>query len=130
MTNVDLLGKTLAYVEAHPDEWHQQSWRCGTSMCFAGHAVALAGIPFADPDSNDDDILGRDLPRWLAARLGLAWNEALGSNEVAAALIGIEPYPERFDGEPGVEHLFAPNNDLDDLRRIVAELCDTAEATP
>lgn len=46
--NVELLDKTLAQIEAHPETWKQDDWRCGTSMCFAGWASALAGGTFAD----------------------------------------------------------------------------------
>lgn len=37
--NEKLLLETLAYIETHPQDWEQGSWRCGTGMCFAGHAA-------------------------------------------------------------------------------------------
>lgn len=49
--NVDLLRDTLDYIEQHPEEWDQSTWAtkkqatknvCGTSFCFAGHAVNLS----------------------------------------------------------------------------------------
>lgn len=45
--NVELLRKTLKYIEDHPEEWRQESWHCGTKACFAGHAALLAGGTWA-----------------------------------------------------------------------------------
>jgi hypothetical protein len=56
--NVDLLRRTLAYIEEHPQEWNQRAWRCGTTACFAGHAVILDGGRWADPAF--DDLIARD----------------------------------------------------------------------
>ncbi len=42
MPNVELLEKTLKYIEEHPEEWDQAEWFCGTVACFAGHVVGLA----------------------------------------------------------------------------------------
>lgn len=43
--NIERLDAVLAYIKAHPDEHDQDVWRkkteCGTTMCFAGHAVAM-----------------------------------------------------------------------------------------
>lgn len=41
--NVELLDATLRFVTDHPDEHAQATWRCETTMCFAGHTVTLAG---------------------------------------------------------------------------------------
>jgi hypothetical protein len=45
--NVDLLQRTLDYIEEHPEEWDQYLWGhktpCGTTFCFAGHAALLSG---------------------------------------------------------------------------------------
>src|SRR4051812_40565249 len=46
--NKELLQRTIDYIEAHPEEWDQTEWRCGTSMCFAGHAAILAGCEWRD----------------------------------------------------------------------------------
>lgn len=40
--NVELYRRVLEYIEAHPEEWNQESY-CGTSCCFAGHTIALSG---------------------------------------------------------------------------------------
>lgn len=41
--NVDLLLRTLRRIEANPEEHDQNTWRCGTRMCFAGHAATAEG---------------------------------------------------------------------------------------
>jgi len=44
--NVPLLKATLAYIKTHPEEWNQAVWVCGTTACFAGRALLLAGAKF------------------------------------------------------------------------------------
>ena len=36
MKNAALAYKTLDYIKAHPEEWDQRLWHCGTTHCFAG----------------------------------------------------------------------------------------------
>lgn len=47
MKNYPLLRKTMEHIEAHRDEHDQSGWgrkeACGSTMCFAGHAVVLDG---------------------------------------------------------------------------------------
>lgn len=47
MANVGLLESTLDEIRMNRDEHDQALWgmktECGTTMCFAGHAVTLAG---------------------------------------------------------------------------------------
>jgi hypothetical protein len=113
--NVALLKQTLAHIEAHPDEWQQTTYRCGTGMCFAGHAATLAGGAWMSSNPLDDYMVAEDADdpiqvldkeihvKHRAERvLGLAWHQA--------------------------DRLFAPGNDLDLLRLLVAEICENAEA--
>lgn len=44
--NMDLIALTLGKIITTPEEWKQSTWRCGTGMCFAGHAAAIAGYQF------------------------------------------------------------------------------------
>lgn len=46
--NMDLIARTLGQIIVNPEEWHQGDWRCGSGMCFAGHAAALQGYRFVD----------------------------------------------------------------------------------
>ena len=45
--NYPLLRKTLEHIEQHPEEHEQDVWGkqtpCGTSFCFAGHALNIGG---------------------------------------------------------------------------------------
>lgn len=47
MANVEKLEAVLDYIRTHPDEHDQSTWAgkgpCGTTLCFAGTAVVLAG---------------------------------------------------------------------------------------
>ena len=36
MKNAALAYKTLDYIKAHPEEWDQSMWHCGTTHCFGG----------------------------------------------------------------------------------------------
>jgi hypothetical protein len=47
--NMDLIARTLGQIIVNPEEWTQATWRCGSGMCFAGHAAALSGHQFAAP---------------------------------------------------------------------------------
>ncbi len=108
MTNVDLLERTLGHIETNPDTWDQATWvrpaDCGTALCFAGHAIAIAhpdaqflsftGIVVLHPGTPlEEDV---DIPDTAAELLGLDWRES--------------------------EVLFDPNNNLDRLRSLVADL--------
>lgn len=48
--NDQLFADVLVQIEKHPETWRQGVWarknECGTSHCFAGHAVALSGLTF------------------------------------------------------------------------------------
>jgi hypothetical protein len=45
--NVDLIERTLRRIEARPQEFDMASWadfgHCGTTACFAGHAMLESG---------------------------------------------------------------------------------------
>jgi hypothetical protein len=110
MPNIDLLRKTMAHIEAHPETWEQAHWvsdkGCGTAYCFAGWTAALSG---ASIDSKGHV----DLPDGMRMHV----------SDYAAQLLGI-PLQDTFaDAVLEVDHLFNGDNDLDALRRIVDELC-------
>lgn len=112
--NVPLLRKTLEHIEAHPEEWDQSSWSCGTSGCFAYHAAMISGgepvdmylgYVVSEEDDPSDQVylaaIGRPAMVHVATR--------------AVRVLGL-------DEHPGDTRLFNGDNTLDDLRRIVAEL--------
>jgi hypothetical protein len=102
LPNIPLLRKTLDHIKAHPQEWDQQTWHCGTAMCFAGHAAMLDGgaewLHPSDMCEHVADAEGRVTSVATYAR------RALGLDECQAAT------------------LFAPDNDLDDLEEIIGEI--------
>lgn len=63
--NTALLQRTLAHIEAHPEDWVQRYWStgdrdvlpegnvCGTACCFAGHALLLGANAELTHDSID-----------------------------------------------------------------------------
>ena len=48
-----VLDAALAHIDAHPDEWDQSAWVCGTSACVAGRIV-LQNVPNFDPAEEVD----------------------------------------------------------------------------
>lgn len=116
--NVPLLRQTLAHIEANPETWDQARYRratdCGTAYCFAGWAAELSGVKWTTPA--DDFFAGFVLD-------GDAGETCV--DEVAARLLGIEHTRDDFEDIP----LFDGGNTLDDLRRIVDELCAEGEVT-
>lgn len=109
--NVPLLRQTLAYIEAHPEEWNQTTWRCGTSACFAGHAAILDGGAWADEESACVTARADDLP-----------DDVFGA--AIALRVLVEDRAQRILGltDRQADYLFDAHNGLNDLRRQVAEL--------
>lgn len=108
--NVALLNQTLAHIEAHPEEWKQASWHCGTTACFAGHAAILDGGEWEDAHS--DMLLARDDdPREFVY-------------DGNPAVIDIEDRARWILGltNDQAAELFEGRNSLDDLREQVAKL--------
>lgn len=73
MANVEALQSTLAWIEEHPEQHDQQSWAvkgsCGTTMCFAGAAVMLAGHALDWPSASthlDDEGISYSLANFCA----------------------------------------------------------------
>lgn len=115
--NVTLLDQTLAHIEAHPGEWNQDFWRCGTGMCFAGWACQLAGGQWAHLDPDNEDLAD-----YLHAEPGdeALPNELITAQERATRILGLTNHQAAT--------LFAGSNTLGDLRRIVAEIKNKAAA--
>lgn len=105
--NVPLLRKTLEHIEAHPGEWDQENYRCGSAACFAGHAALLAGGEWDRPNEPLDDYLAPSSDRPFET-----------ADERAVSVLGLEQWQ--------ADRLFDGGNSLDDLRRIVAELSEDA----
>ena len=105
MPNIEMLRRTLRAVQAADKvgAWNQKEWSswtgCGTAYCFAGHALLLDDWRLAQ-DSYDYFVKGD-------------WR---GSAHFAAMeVLDLTCFQAK--------HLFASDNTLDDLARIVDELC-------
>lgn len=55
--NTELANKVLAQIEAHPEQHDQGSWRCDTTMCFAGWTTFIAGDKWLVTKFNEDEGL-------------------------------------------------------------------------
>jgi len=117
--NVELLKLGMKAVEeaAVQGTWNQKTWRCGTSMCFAGWVIEISGrewVPgtqhvVATPEEiADGDAFYSD---------GGAM--AMAPSAVAQDLLGIT--------STWANTLFHENNTLNDLRHMVDSLTRIAE---
>lgn len=125
--NVELANKVLVQIEAHPEQHQQDLWRssCGTAMCFAGWTVPLTEAEWAArpafPSYEEYVKVPDGFDRvGLEALIGdaVGGGEAIHVEHYAATALGLD------DEQAG--DLFQSDNDLADLKRLVAEY--TAEA--
>ena len=78
--NVPLLRKVMEHIEAHPEEWDQETWvsTCETKACFAGWACWLSGVGMQAHGGLTVTSDGDPVPRAAAELLGLdretAWD--------------------------------------------------------
>jgi hypothetical protein len=117
VTGPELLTKTLAHIEANPETWYQRHYRCRAGMDFAAHAAELDGGQWCtdDPDGPGSNRLThrRDDPHEHV------WASTVSAHDRASRVLGLDRQQAR--------QLFHPDNDLDDLRRIVGELVASAQ---
>lgn len=99
--NVERLRGTLQRIEDNPSEWNQATWRCGTQMCFAGHACNEAGAEW------DGDFV-------VSTRVR---NEQEGQDEWQPISDRAREVLGLTDQEANV--MFAGYNTIDDLRLMV-----------
>lgn len=111
--NVRLLRATLAHIEANPDQLNSEWYRYTTGKCFGGHAIELAGGRWVvdDPEEPLGEFLHPEPDDDPAAVLHMVPDDYR-----AARVLGLT------DEQAAV--LFAPDNTLADLRRIVADLVE------
>jgi hypothetical protein len=55
MFNADLARLAIKEIEANPQEWSQEVWRCETGYCFAGFVALAAGAQWVNPTLNEDE---------------------------------------------------------------------------
>ena len=123
--NVGLLSRVIAHIEANPEEWQQEDWRCETGMCVAGWAVQIDGGRWFHPSPD-----GTVLDALLHARPGeetAEWAECYGVTDAvvtaadrAQAVLGLT------DAE--ADSLFCASNLLDDIYEAAKDILRRAVA--
>lgn len=128
--NVDLLRRTLAHIEAHPEEWEQTTWRCDTGMCFAGTAATLAGGTWAT--SNRDGVLAHLLVAepddYKSPVVTVISAKYYRTDKFTGNVVRASERAQRLLGLTRTQCLvlFSGYNTLDGVRLIVADLCAQA----
>lgn len=107
--NAELARKALARIEAHPEEWEQGDWRCGTAYCFAGHVALAGGWKWEIPGSTSDTSVEKD-------------GEIIHVEYAADRALGLEHNQGWRSG------LFSASNTLEFLRVRVEELASLSDA--
>jgi hypothetical protein len=116
--NAALAYAVLDHIDAHPEQWNQAKWDCGTAACFAGHAVRLSGGVIQGFSNSDAEVVDTtdEFARWM---LGMSPLEAachvLGIDADMGAVADDPETGERF-------WLFDASNDRARLGRLVAEI--------
>ena len=73
--NTELAYKTLDQIRANPQGWDQNEFFCGTTACFAGHAI-LIHYGLSDEDQYREwQKETNALDTIMIAREALGWNE-------------------------------------------------------
>lgn len=111
--NADFADSVVGAIEANPAQHSQSMWaqqnECGTTMCFAGWAVTLAGAKMEFFD------IRHDLKR--AYDCTLPSGESRNISDYAAELLGVN--------ETQREALFHNmNNDIDVIKDIVKDIAN------
>ena len=106
--NAALAYEVLDYIDAHPEEWNQRRWVCGTAACFAGWAVRLSGAEIRQTEPDE--------PNSAKVVAGPAELVGLTVEEAAHEVLGIHRYAMVN------EDLFDAWNSREDVGRIVAQI--------
>lgn len=143
--NVELLDEIMSFIKAHPQTWLQQSWygyvdrdtneerffydietieelnQCGTSFCFAGHVALREGFP-APPVPVSTDGSEADDEEWMrTVKSNDEWPDYESVESFAQKRLGIS------SGQAYA--LFAGDNTMEDLEKMVASLKNNPSAT-
>lgn len=116
--NVELLEKTMQYIQDHPEQHAQESWmhatECGTAACFAGWACLLAGLEQVQGTGFATRSTVRSGPLTLTKAYKTNVGEVVSIPSEAAAQLGLT------EREAGI--LFDAGNTVDELKLMVKKL--------
>lgn len=123
--NIALLRKVMEHIENHPEEWQQSVWRtdqdnrCGTAMCFAGHAAHIGGCEWADQVMGfvSEHVIANEADREWVEQCALATIETRKGVPMIHAAFRAQRLLGLTDAQRG--ELFLSGNSLADLRAIV-----------
>lgn len=123
LINAELLGRTLKHIKETIDRWNQSWWSIatdnGTAHCYAGWAVTLSGIIIQhEPIGGWAFVRPEDVPAGIDGTFWMYRDDRFTVPSVAASLLGLS--------EEQAKELFNPENDMEDLERIVGELIGLA----
>jgi hypothetical protein len=109
---------TYHHIKNNPQHHDQSTWRCGTGMCFAGWAVAIAGYDYAYSQdcARSDEVDLTPEERQEFGYLG----ERVQVRYFAHDLLGARMGRRTADGLS--RDLFDGNNDLADIREILTQI--------
>lgn len=125
--NIELLEKTMQHIETHPEDWNQETWRCGTGMCFAGHAATLAGREWAseNPDGDNSMMILAKPDEFDSASFEETYSHKTGrwtTTDRKVVLVEDVARSELGLAEDEAEIMFEPDNTKADLRKMVDNL--------
>ena len=60
MANAEVLNLAMKALEMNRKEWRQDTWRCGTSCCYAGFIALSQGAVWRNENECDDCIITPD----------------------------------------------------------------------
>lgn len=119
-----LLDAAIAHIEAHPETWDQEHYRCESGMCVAGWACELAGGQWvADAASRDGYLLAADAADEYIIQPGAAGEYGIRST-LPCPVVAAADRAERLLGLSWGQRveLFASENTLADIKSIRGEL--------
>lgn len=144
----EIVVSVYHHVKNNPDTWHQDEWRCGSGMCFAGWMVAAAApevLIVADQNScqsigSTSGLDSSHLAEWTQHFEEVDNYFCISS--AAEAILGISPYvqvlftqlvPGDYEiGDIAGWSLFDGNNSISEIREILWALLgeDPEEIVP
>lgn len=114
MVDLARLDAALDHIEKHPEDHVQETWRCESGLCFAGHIAVLAGGEWAfDADSvNAAEMLAIDSDEMPFETMD--GRAVVHVSDRAKALLGLSDNRWAVTAEA----LFAAHNNVASIRHI------------